>query len=255
MRKIYSIAICILLLSSAILLVNALPAMATSSSSFVFTEYYAGTPVTADGKWTEADEWHDVTAQYMGTPQKGVFEYKMDTTDYTMTWLLEFADNTNDAGDKWVVCLDGGDDGGSAPNSNDIKAEITGHTTLATYVGSGSGWSAGSWTVAEWKDTLTTSPHDPANHYVLELKFSKSQFDWGGNPPPHGVYVAMYDASTATWTTWPPTATDTNPGSWGGIDSYTAAPAPEGLTIGLMLALSTVAAVVSIRYFRKPTKL
>jgi hypothetical protein len=30
---------------------------------------------------------------------------------------------------------------------------------------------------------------------------------------------------------------------------------PEGLTIGLMVALSSVAVVVSARYFRKPPKL
>jgi hypothetical protein len=251
------IALTMLMLCSLLVIINAVPAKATSSSSYIFTEYYSGAPVTADGKWTDPDEWHDVETLRMGTPQVAIFEYKMDTTDYTMTWLLEFADNTNDAGDKWQIILDGGDDGGSAPNANDVKLEITGHTTVATYVGSGTGWTASAWTVAEWKDSLTTSPHDPANHYVCEVKFSKSQFDWGGSPPPHGVRVAMYDASNPSqgWVAWPPTSTDTNPDSWGGIFTYMAAPAPEGLTIGVMLLVSSVAVVVGIRYFRKQPKL
>jgi hypothetical protein len=256
LKKAYAIAISILLLCSSLLIISAVPAKATSSSSYVFTEYYSGAAVTIDGKWTDPDEWHDVTTQYMGTPQAGLFEYKMDITDYSMTWLLEFADSTNDAGDKWQICIDGGDDGGSAPNANDVKLEITGHTTLATYAGSGTAWTASAWT-AEWKDSLTTSPHDPANHYVLEVKFSKSQWDWGASPPPHGVRIAMYDASNPSqgWVSWPPTSTDTNPGSWGGIPDYMAAPAPEGLAVGLMMVLSAVAVAVSIRYFRKPPKL
>ena len=259
MKRTKLIALGILMLCSLLLIINAVPAKATSSSSYIFTEYYMGAAVTADGKWTDPDEWHDVTTQYMppSGSHVGLFEYKMDTTDYTMTWLLEFADNTNDAGDKWQIILDGGDDGGSAPNANDVKLEITGHTTVATYVGSGTGWTASAWTVAGWQDSLTTSPHDPANHYVCEVKFSKSQWDWGVNPPPHGVRVAMYDASNPSqgWVAWPPTSTDTNPASWGGIPDYLAAPAPEGLTIGVMLLVSSVAAVVSIRYFRKPPKL
>jgi hypothetical protein len=246
-----------LMLCSLLVIINAVPVKATSSSSYIFSEYYGGAPVTIDGMWTDPDEWHDVTTQYMGTPQAGLFEYKMDITNYDMTWLLEFADNTNDAGDKWQICVDGGDDGGSAPNANDVKLEITGHTTLTTYVGSGTGWTESAWTDTYWKDSLTTSPHDPANHYVLEAGFSKAQWDWGGNPPPHGVRVAMYDASNPSqgWVAWPPTSTDTNPDSWGGIFTYMAAPAPEGLTIGVMLLVSSVAVVVGIRYFRKQPKL
>jgi hypothetical protein len=58
---------------------------------------------------------------------------------------------------------------------------------------------------------------------------------------------------------WPPYSDANNPGTyglldytnWGGADQT----APEGLTIGLMVALSSAAVVVSIRYFRKPPKL
>jgi hypothetical protein len=256
MKRTSSIAVCILLLCSLLLLVN-VGTIKASAPGYSYTEYYSGTTVTIDGKWTTTDEWHDVTTQRIGTPQVGVFEYKMDVTSgYVMTWLLEFADKTNDAGDRWQICIDGSNDGGSAPNANDVKVEIEGHTTLKFYVGTGTGWSAATAT-ATWKDSLTTSPHDPATHWVLEIGFDKTQWTWGANPPPHGVRVAMYDASNPAqgWVAWPPTSTDTNPSGWGLIADYTAAPAPEGLTIGVMLLVSSVAAVVSIRYFRKPRKL
>ena len=259
MKKNLAITLCVLVLFSLLLIINAVPANATSSSSYIFSEYYQGLYVTIDGKWTDSDEWHDVTTQYMPSSDShlGLFEYKMDTVDanYGMTWLLEFADNTNDPGDKWQICVDGYDDGGSAPNDGDVMLEITGHTTLTTYVGSGSGWTESAWVETYWADSLTTSPHDPANHYVLEAQFSKAQWDWGVSPPPHGVRVAMYDESTDTWLSWPPTSTYTDPSSWGGIPDYYAAPAPEILSLGVMLVLSTAAVIVGLSYFRKPPKL
>jgi hypothetical protein len=256
LKRTSSIAFCILVLCSLLLIVS-VGTVKASEPGYTFTEYYSGAAVTIDGKWTDADEWHDVTTQRIGTPQIAVFEYKMDITDYSMTWLIEFADHTNDAGDRWQICLDGGNDGGSAPNANDVKVEVEGHTTLKTYVGSGTGWTASTAT-GTFKDSITTSPHDPANHYILEIKFSKSQWDWGANPPPHGVRVAMYDASNAAqgWVAWPPEAiSKDNPARWGNIPDYTAAPAPEGLTIGVMVLLSSVAVIVSTRYFRKKPKI
>lgn len=229
-----------------------------STPGYSITEYYGGTAVTVDGKWTTADEWHDVTIQRIGTPQVAIWEYKMDTSvGYVMNWLLEFADKTNDAGDRWQLCIDGSQDGGTAPNSNDLKFEIVGHTTLNVYIGNGTGWSPTTATVT-WKDSLTTSPNDNATHYVLEIAFDKSQWAWGANPPPHGVRVAMYDASNTAqgWVAWPPASvsTDSNPSSWGAIADYTSAPAPEGLTIGVMVLVSSVAVLSGSYYLRKRPK-
>jgi hypothetical protein len=256
MKKTSSIAICILLLCSLVLMVNAGTTMA-SEPGYTFTEYYGDT-ATVDGKWTTVDEWHDVTAQRIGTPQVAVFEYKMDVTSGTlMTWLLEFADNTNDAGDRWQICIDGANDGGTAPNSNDLKFEISGHTTLNVYAGTGSGWAATTATVT-WTNTLTTSPHDPSTHWVLELQFEKGQFSWGANMPPHGVRAAMYDASNDAqgWVAWPPEAiSKDNPSRWGLIDTAAAAPAPEGLTIGIMVLVSSAALLSASYYLRKRPKI
>ena len=261
LKRTTSIAICILLLCSLILLVN-VGAVKATAAGYDITEYFSVNAKTADGKWTTADEWHDGTTQRLGTPQVCCWEYMIDSSSgaYLMNWLIEFADTTNDAGDRWQICFDGANAAGSAaPTADCNKFEVEGHTTLKTYVGTGTAWASMANPTVTWKDTLTTSPHDPATHYVFELQFDKGQFGWGANPPPQGIRVAMYDASKPAqgWVSWPPTSTDTNPAGWGQIATYDTAmgPAPEGLTIGLMLALSSVAVVVSARYFRKPKKL
>jgi hypothetical protein len=248
MKRIQSIAICMLVLCSLFVLVN-LGTIMASEPTYTFTEYYGGTAVTADGKYTSADEWLDTTTQSIAPNVH--WAYKMDISDYSMTWIIEFADKTNDAGDRWQICIDGSVDGGTAPNDNDIKIEIEGHTTLKGYIGTGTAW-APTTVVASFADSIATSAHDPAPHYIVEIKFSKSQWGWGANPPPHGVRIACYDASNAAqgWVQWPPT-TDTNPSRWGLMETYAAAPAPEGLTIGFMVLLSSIAVVVGTRYFRK----
>ena len=182
----------------------------------------------------------------------------MDTTaGYRMAFLIEFADNTNDAGDRWQICFEGGSAGAAAPSADCNKFEIEGHTTLKTYVGTGTAWAVMTNPTVTWANTLATSPHDPATHWIFELTFDKAQFGWGASPPPQGIRIAMYDASNPAqgWVAWPPTSTDTNPAGWGSIADYEMGAAPEGLTVGLMLAVSSVAVVVSLRYFRKQPKI
>ena len=243
-----------MLLLCSLILMNVVTTNA-SEPGYTVSEYYGGTAVTVDGK-NGAGEWLDVTTQRIGPA--AIFEYKMDSSagPYSMTWLVEFSDSTNNAGDIWQLCIDGSNDGGTAPNSNDYKFEIVGHTTLSVYVGSGTVWTASSATVS-WKDSLATSVHDPANHYILEIQFDKAQFGWGANPPPHGLRIAMYDASNAAqgWVAWPPEAiSKDNPSRWGAIPDYFAAPAPEGLTIGIMVLVSSVALLSASYYLRKRSR-
>jgi hypothetical protein len=261
MKKSFAIALCITLVFSSLMVT--VGTVSAAAPGYEVVEQFGIQPVTIDGKWTTTDEWHDTYVQYMGTPQKALFEYKVNTPDGYVTiniqLLLEFADHTNDPGDRWQICFGTGGSTATAPTSGDNRFEIEGHTTFKTYVGTGTGWSLTS-TPADmsWKDSLTSSPHDPATHYVLEVQFNKMTTSWGGGYPPYGIRIAMYDASNPSqgWVSWPPTSTDTNPSGWGqigaepGMGEY-----PEGLTVGLMLSLSAVAAAVSIRYFRKPPKL
>jgi len=144
---------------------------------YTLMEPYGGVAVTLDGKWTSGAEWSDAFILPMvGTTlgANGIWAYKMVMGDtYLMSFLIESPDNTNDAGDLWVVCIDGANDGGSAPNSNDVKIEIAGHTTLRVYAGNGTGWSTMASTGVTWKDSLATSTYNSANHYVLEVQADK----------------------------------------------------------------------------------
>jgi hypothetical protein len=258
-RKCY-MTISMLLLCTLLLVVNFGTVMA-NNASYTITEYWGPNAVTIDGKWTNTDEWHDVTYQQLGTgTSQGKFSYKIASADYVAfdsMWLFEAADNTNDAGDRWQLCI-GTASTSTAPAATDTKFEIEGHTTLKTYIGTGTAWAAtANLAGATFSNTLTTSPLDPATHYVCEFKFDKGLTTWGVNPPPNEIRIAFYDASKPAqgWVSWPPASTDTNPNSWGTIGDYSMAAAPEGLTIGVMLLVSSAAAVVGIRYFRKQPEL
>jgi hypothetical protein len=142
MKKVLSVAFCTLVLCSLLLIVNIGRVLATEAGYSVIMENYAGTAITLDGKWTSTSEWADAWNEQQFPAANARFMYKMVASDvYQMTWLVEFRDTTNDANDKWVICIDGNQDGGTAPQSDDVKMEITGHTTLQVYVGNGTGWS------------------------------------------------------------------------------------------------------------------
>jgi hypothetical protein len=65
--------------------------------------------------------------------------------------------------------------------------------------------------------------------------------------------LEVYDASTGKTLMWPPYSSADVPNEYGA--GATGSVVPEGLTIGLMLAVSSVAVAVSIRYFRKQPKI
>jgi hypothetical protein len=225
---------------------------------YTLMEAYQTNAVTLDGKWTSGTEWSDAFILPMvGTTlgANGIWAYKMVSGDaYLMSFLIESPDNTNDAGDRWTICIDGSNDGGSAPKADDTKIEIVGHTTLLMYAGNGTGWSLRSNTAVTWKDSLATSTYNSANHYILEVQVNKATLgEWGANPPPHGVFVSMYDASNAGAGTvaWPPTSAD-NPGRWGVIATYDTA-VPEGFTIAFIAVLSTIAVIGALALRRSKT--
>lgn len=245
-------AFCMLLLCSLLWTVGTAMAFA---EGYEFLEYWAGA-ATIDGKWTTAGEWQIGEPHHIGTVQKGMWIMQCNTEGgYAPEYLIEFADNTNDPGDIIQVCMNGGADS-STPTSAEFKFEIQGRTTKKAYTGTGTGWteSASALAAVTMALTMGTSAHDPAQHVIAEFSIDKATLaGWGA--PPLGVRIACYDASTDTWVAWPPASTADNPSTWGQISTYSSEPYPEGLTIGVMLAVSSVAAVVSLRYFRKPPKL
>jgi hypothetical protein len=223
-----------------------------SEPGYTLTEAYQTAAVTVDGKWTAATEWSDAYILPMvGTTlgANGIWAYKMDSTTgtYLMSFLIESPDNTNDAGDRWIICIDGANDGGTAPKADDIKIVIDGHTTLSMYTGTGTAWNLMANKAVTWKDSLATSKYNSANHYILEVQADKGSLGtWGSSPPPHGVYVSMYDASNpgAGTVAWPPTSAD-NPSRWGLIATYDTA-VPEGTSIAFIAVLSTFAVAATV---------
>ncbi len=245
LKKTIPIAISILLICG-ILVLNA-GIVQAGNAAYSITEAYTTTAVTVNGV-RAADEWDDSWIEFLGGPINK-YAYKMDsnTGNYLMSWLLESADTTNDAGDIWQICIDGSNDGGTALNANDHKIEITGHSTLKVYIGGASGWTEMTTTAVTQKDSMGTG------HWLLEVQANKGALgDWGGSPPPHGMRVAMYDASTQTWVQWPPNSTANNPDSWGLIATYSGS-IPEGLSFGIVALLSTTV-IASTFVLSKRTK-
>jgi len=156
----------------------------------------------------------------------------------------------------WRICIDGNADGGTAPHSDDVKIEIVGHSNLTVYSGTGSGWVAAPTlkSYVTWKDSITTSPYNSKPHWILEVQADKGNLGaWGANPPPEGLYISMYDATTNTTIAWPPTSPDV-PNNWGSIATYTTS-LPESINIGVVALLSSVAVVVGFYSLRKKPKI
>jgi hypothetical protein len=244
------IAIGLLMLCSTLLLVSVGTVMAYDPG-YAITEYHDSTGATIDGRWTTPGEWQIGAVYHFGTTQKALFIMQANTAaGYAPEFVVEFADNTLDAGDIIQVCMNYADS--STPTSGDYKFEIQGLTTKKAYSGTGTAWaeSATALSCVVTAATRTTSSHDPAQHVVAEFSIDKGTLGgWGA--PPMGLRVACYDASTGNWVSWPPASTANNPSTWGAITAYSADPVPEGLTIGVMMLLSSVAVIVTTRYFRK----
>ncbi len=224
-------------------------------AGYEIAEYWANA-ATIDGKWTTSTEWSTGRPYYIGTTQKGMFVMQANTAGgYAPEYLIEFADSTQDAGDIIQVCMNGGVDS-TSPTAGNFKFEIQGRTTKKAYTGTGTGWteSASALAAVTMALTMATSAHDPAQHVVAEFSIDKATLaGWGA--PPLGLRIACYDASTGNWVSWPPTSSADNPSTWGQINTYSDTAYPEGLTVGLMLAVSAVAVVVSMRYFRKQPRI
>ena len=253
MKKVVSVVFCTLVLSSLLLLANMGTTLATEPGYGDIIEAYTTTAITLDGNWG-ATEWSDAWIESrLNRTARWAYKMNMAGENYLMSWAIDFHDTTNDANDRWLLCIDGSGDGGTAPNSNDHKIEIAGHSTLNVYQGTGTGWAAQTTTAVTWRNSSTTSPYDPVNHWVLEVQVNKGALGaWGANPPPHGLYIAMYDASNQSqgWISYPPNTPSDNPSRWGLIFTYQES-VPEGLSLVVLVLLSSVAVLVGSFFVRK----
>ena len=167
-------------------------------------------------------------------------------------WLIDvMADTTNDAGDYVKMSVDAAAGfgepaaGGAAPTDVCVEITVMGDGTTTFQKGTGTDWTAFTDPTSE-DYTMATTVN---GHRVYELYMQKTTtlaFGYNNN-----VRLEVYDESTGKTLMWPPQSDADVPDTWG-IGMTVSEAVPEGLTIGVMLSLSTIAVLVSTRYFRKP---
>jgi hypothetical protein len=252
MKKIMSVAFSMLMLCSLLLVGIA----SAGNPTYSMTAYTGAAFVQIDGVWSQPDEWLDV--QPVNMSNNGNFTVKLRSMQVTMDFMIEFfGDNTNDAGDLWQICLDSDNSGGAAPDNNDFRIEIQGHTNLMTYKGNGTGWVPITPDPQEltWANSITTTPWSASAHWMFELRDSnKEQGQIVVGDAPNGLRVAAYDASTNTTASWAPDSHAGVPNEWGVIANYSPIAYPEGFSIVFVVLLSSVAVVISFYFMRKRPK-
>jgi hypothetical protein len=227
------------------------------------TNYLAVEEPVEDGTWTTDNEWDDAM-----TPPNlpATFHWREKWTwpeDIIEHFLIEFfTDNTDDADDYFQLCVDNLADGGSAPQSDDIRIDWVGHDVsgLTLYQGDGTGWvvfNDYTWDTDIYiADSISASPLNSTPHWIIELWMdrSKPEFDVSGAGYAPWIRLAVYDESNseAGVQAWPPTSQDV-PDDWGS-ETGTTESIPESLTFVTAVLLSSVAIVVSCHFLRRRPK-
>jgi hypothetical protein len=226
------------------------------------TNYQAITTPVTDGAWTTDTEWDDAEVP---PNLPATFHWRDKWTwpsNIIEHYVIEFfTDNTTDTGDYFQYCCDCDADGGSAPQTDDIKLEYVGHNGLSgltVYRGNGTGWEE--YTDFTWPDeinivdSISGSPLDSNPHWIIELTMDRTKFDVSVSGYSPWIRIAVYDESNATAgvQAWPPTSPDV-PNDWG-LETGTTETIPEPLTVAAVVFLSTVAVIVSFYFLRKHPK-
>ena len=253
MKRALSVAFSILMLCSLLLLITVGTTQA-GNPDYTRIEWPNTIAKTFDGKWTTDDEWTD-----------GNFTMINENVTFASTWLMGedvtthfvieiLNDNTNDTGDYWQIIADGNNDLlDTAPQTDDFRIELVGHTTLMVYQGTGTGWTAVTPEAGElsFANSISASPTSSTPHWIAEFTDGKNTgvvlmgIVWG-------LRVAVYDESNsaAGVQAWPPLSERDVPNGWG-VNNYSSDPIPEGLSFGVAVLLSSVSVLIASHYFRK----
>ena len=216
-----------------------------------------GEIITTDGAVSPATEWDDSYKDFLydgWTMTTNFFRAKWQAAPVE-AWLIEIpTDTTDDAGDNFKMCIDTDMIGTAAPDALDVKIDWTGGTTTL-YAGTGTAWGTSTGVVGADQDaniatSIAASPAVATPHRIIELWINKAgAFALGMS---NNMYMEYTDASTGDTFKWPPESSPDVPNGWGTGNTIFGDPIPEGLTVAVMLSLSTIAVLVSTRYFRKP---
>jgi hypothetical protein len=176
-------------------------------------------------------------------------------------WCIEiFTDTTNDAGDFFQISMDTAKDNAATPQTDDFLINYTAAGIMA-YKGTGTDWALFTGYVVGTDITIATSfsasPKGATPHRIIEIDFYKVAGTFGLQIN-NNARVAYYDASNPSQGVimWPPYSSADVPNTYGdGTSDIAGGTIPEGLTIGVMVLLSSFAVIVSTRYFRKHPKI
>ena len=266
MKRVVLVAFCIIALCSLGLVMKT-GTVGAYQAGYEVTDYIAITTPTMDGNWTTAEEWTDADVRQLEGSLNVTFRLKYVSfypDAVYQYYLIEFFDDTtNDTGDYWQICyaaaaeLFGTPIGGDAPQTDCLMINFTGHSQagLALYRGDGSGWVA--FTDYTWPDdieivdTISASPLNSTPHWIAEIMIEHTHYNI---QPEFWIRVAAYDESNsdAGVQSWPPGSSDV-PNDWGLMISAQTV-IPEGLTLGVMVLLSSVSVLIGSHYFRKRSR-
>ncbi len=228
--------------------------------------------VTINGQWSPADEWYDAAQANLAGGLNAIFRDKLDMsgfmsggTIYEYFLIDILGDTTANAADSAVICFTApatyGETptGGTTPQADCVKFVINGtgaSTTLTLYRGNGTGWELlTGWTAAQVSaaSTISASELSSTPHRIVEIMWDQIAFNFA--PEFYGL-VGAYDANQPGlgWNTWPSSSSMNKPDDYGHI-AFVMSTVPEGIDVGIMVALSSIAAIVGVRYFRKQPKI
>lgn len=191
------------------------------------TSYLTDLNVTWDGKWTHYYEWLD--AGPYSTVKNFSFRDKMYfgwvNSSVGSVWegiLIETDDNTTDSSDYWEICIDTLGDGGNAPQIDDFKIDITGHTNVTWYRGNGTTWLPSAVPSSElfmWFNSVSTSPSNNATHWICEVGLERVGLSISLE---FYMRVSVFDGHDGGLglQSWPPESSADVANDWGYIDVY-----------------------------------
>ena len=236
-----------------------------AAAGYTLPNYQAAAEITANGQ-VGAAEWTDSFGDWLydgWTKTTNVLRHNWEmggTPFIADQWLLEvLSDTTNDAGDVFTYSFCGALDNAATPQAADDVLINHTHSATTIFRGTGTGWAPDAAIVLGTNviiaSSIAASPLSATPHWIIELKFDKSG-GIVGTSFDSNIRLAVYDASTGKTLMWPPMSQKDVPSSWGLNDysSFAGQSIPEGLTIGVMLTLSTIAVIVTTRHFHKKPK-
>ncbi len=230
-------------------------------------DYQVTTIPTMDGNWTTAEEWTDTDVKQLDGDLNATFRLKYfmapDFSYVNQYYLIEFFDDTTDNATDYVqICyaaatsLFGTPIGGTTPQTDCFRWDYVGHnaTGFTFYKGDGQVWveeTTALGTAVIINNTLGTSPMSDTPHWIVEVMIEHMGYNIN---PEFWIRIAAYDANndTAGVQAWPDSSVDV-PDDWGLMTSAQQ-PIPEGLTVGVMVLLSSVSVLVGSHYLWRRSK-